>query len=650
MAQIIDTSQNIVIGWNTKCEEHTGFSRNEVVNSQSGLKQLYPDDDYRQNALAAFSDPTTTEQNWQLTTKSGEQRTISWSEYHLGIPTENWHCFIGVDLTERLHLEKTLTRRARELAALYETSLEMHAQQDSSMLLYQIVERAAELVGVEMGALYLLKPDKKFLELVVNHGIPEDMVALTLHIGEGLAGQVAKIGELLMLNDYQEWDGKMPADNPLPARRAIGIPLKLSENIIGVIKILDHERTGEFDPNEVRLLTLFADQAAIAIQNARLYEHVQHELTDLQKTEQAISKSLDFYLTLFDVFPVPVWRADLNGTLNYVNQSWLELTGHELGDGGLDVWIDAIHPDDAIQWQKNYLAAFQKQKPFEIEFRMKRFDDQFRYVVAIGQPFRDLNQELVGYIGLVYDITELRQTQQRLYDFSLERKRVEMVSEFLGYVSHDLRTPLSTIILNTYLIRQHDDPAKRERALTTLESQARRLEKIVHDLLDVSRLEVNITEMTFRFVDFGSLVVNIAKSYEESAREKNLVLEYRTQPDLQSIMANDQELKRAVGNIIENAIRFTEQGRIDVRAYQQEGRLYCEVRDTGIGISTENQPLIFDRFFKVNRARTDGSSGLGLAVAKKIIEAHGGKINVKSELGQGSAFWIILPIQFDVEE
>jgi signal transduction histidine kinase len=281
---------------------------------------------------------------------------------------------------------------------------------------------------------------------------------------------------------------------------------------------------------------------------------------------------------------------------------------------------------------------------------MKRFDDQFRYVVAIGQPFRDHNQELVGYIGLVYDITELRQTQQRLYDFSLERKRVEMVSEFLGYVSHDLRTPLSTIILNTYLIRQHDDPAKRERALTTLESQARRLEKIVHDLLDVSRLEVNITEMTFRFVDFGSLVVNTAKSYEESAREKNIVLEYRTQPDLQSIMANDQELKRAVGNLIENAIHFTDQGRIDIRAYQQEGRLYCEVRDTGIGISDENQPLIFDRFFKVNRARTDGSSGLGLAVAKKIIEAHGGKINVKSELGQGSAFWIILPVQFDVEE
>lgn len=651
MAQMIDSSKNTIIGWNKKCEEVTGFSRSEIINNSAGISQLYPDQDYRQHVLNALGDSQYPEQISQLTTKSGEQCTISWAKYDLDTPiSEHWNCFIGIDLTEQFVLEKTLTHRARELAALYDTSIEMHAQQDGSLLLYQIVERAAELVGVEMGALYLIKPDKKILELVVNHGIPEKIVALSLHIGEGLAGQVAQNGKILMLEDYQQWDGQMPPDNPLPARRAIGIPLKRSENVIGVINILDHQHTGEFDPNEVRLLSLFADQAAIAIQNARLYENVQHELTDLQRTEEAVSKSLDFYLSLFDVFPVPVWRADLNGTLNYVNRSWLELTGNQLGDGSLEVWIDAIHPDDILQWQKNYLAAFQNSKSFEIEFRMKRFDDQYRHVVAIGQPFHDLNEELGGYIGLVYDITELRQTQQRLYDFTLERKRVEMVSEFLGYVSHDLRTPLSTIILNTYLIRQHDDPAKRERALTTLESQARRLEKIVHDLLDVSRLEVNITEMTFKFVDFGQLVVSIAETYQEAADEKNLVFEYHTQPNLQSIMANDQELKRAVGNLIENALRYTENGRIDVRVYHQEGRLYCEVRDTGIGISEEHLPLIFDRFFKVNRARTDGSSGLGLAVAKKIVEAHGGKINVKSELGKGSVFWIILPIQFDLEE
>jgi PAS domain S-box-containing protein len=191
------------------------------------------------------------------------------------------------DLSARLaELEQTLARRTREMAALNETSMEINSQPNLSTLLNAIVEKAAALCSAHMGGLYLLQPDGETLELVVAYHLPGNFQGATIKLGEGLSGQIAQSGELMMIPDYSAWAGRAAIFSSGHFRRVLGVPLKVRDKIIGVINVTDNQKTGPFDADEVRLVSLFADQAAIAIEHTRLYEAAQRELADRTRAQR----------------------------------------------------------------------------------------------------------------------------------------------------------------------------------------------------------------------------------------------------------------------------------------------------------------------------------------------------------------------------
>jgi len=199
------------------------------------------------------------------------------------------------DITERKRAEEALQRDAREMAALYKTSLEINAQPDIPTLLRTIVERASGLLNVPMGGLYLMKPDGETLEVVVSHNLPKEYVGITLHLGEGVAGRVAQTSQPLMIEDYFAWEGRAKAFVEPLFHRVLGVPLKVSNRILGVI-IINDNKLGVFSEDEVRLVSLFADQAAIALENARLYgaEQDQREFAEtLREVSAVLVSTLD---------------------------------------------------------------------------------------------------------------------------------------------------------------------------------------------------------------------------------------------------------------------------------------------------------------------------------------------------------------------
>lgn len=203
---------------------------------------------------------------------------------------------VFTDISERAHAEQTLERRAQEMAALYRTSLEINAQLDLSTLLNAIVQRAVELVGARMGGLYMIEPGGQRLELVVGYNMPADYIGVRLELGEGLSGRIAQSGEPMMVADYQAWEGQADIYGDYPFRRVLGVPLKIGDRVIGVINVTDNEQTGPFDEDQVRLVSLFADQAAIAIENTRLFQETEQRLKELAllfEISTAISTSLD---------------------------------------------------------------------------------------------------------------------------------------------------------------------------------------------------------------------------------------------------------------------------------------------------------------------------------------------------------------------
>ena len=203
---------------------------------------------------------------------------------------------VFTDIGEQARAEAALAQRAREMAALYETTLEISAQRDLETLLKAIVERAAGLLGTSMGGIYLVQPDSEDLVLVVGHKMPPRSVGTVLGPGEGLSGRIAQSGEPMIVTDYRHWEGRAKVYEGEPFRRVLGVPMKIGERVIGVINLTDDRQTEPFGPDEVRLAGLFADQAAIAIENARLLqaEREQRELAEaLRQATASVSSSLD---------------------------------------------------------------------------------------------------------------------------------------------------------------------------------------------------------------------------------------------------------------------------------------------------------------------------------------------------------------------
>lgn len=172
-------------------------------------------------------------------------------------------------------------RHAEALTALHETALAINQQGDLTELLLAIVRHAADLVHAHMGGLYLMRPDRKSLELVITYNLPGELAGTVLPLGEGLSGQIALTGEVMAVDDYTAWEGRAAAYEGLPFRRVLGVPLKVKGAVIGVINVTDDTMVGPFDPDEVRLVQLFADQAAIAIQNSWLLAAGQRRSTSL---------------------------------------------------------------------------------------------------------------------------------------------------------------------------------------------------------------------------------------------------------------------------------------------------------------------------------------------------------------------------------
>jgi diguanylate cyclase (GGDEF)-like protein len=202
---------------------------------------------------------------------------------------------------ERQRYVATLQRHTQEMDALYTTSLEISTQLDPQVVLYSITEKATRLLGTQMSGLYLVSQDNHEVQLVAGYKMPESLIGSTLKMGEGLAGRVAQTGEALFVEDYHTWPGRSTVLDSVEIHRILAVPLKTNTTVIGVLDVFDADRAGPFEDHEIRLLTLFADQASNAVQNAHLFEAArQHarQMVLLNEIAQTAIRSLDFQLML----------------------------------------------------------------------------------------------------------------------------------------------------------------------------------------------------------------------------------------------------------------------------------------------------------------------------------------------------------------
>jgi two-component system, OmpR family, phosphate regulon sensor histidine kinase PhoR len=264
-----------------------------------------------------------------------------------------------------------------------------------------------------------------------------------------------------------------------------------------------------------------------------------------------------------------------------------------------------------------------------------------RHLEVSAVPIKGAADGTTGAVVLFHDITEL--------------KRLDQVrSDFVANVSHELRTPLS--ILRGYIETLLDNPkTSREelsRVLNVMERHSKRLGLLVDDLLSLARLESPSTKLEVSEVRVEELFSNVIRDWKEKLTAKNLKVIVDLGPGVQTIRADETRLQDVLYNLLENAVKYSrEGGQIRLEAAQRSGEIAFSVKDDGVGISRDQLPRIFERFYRADKARSRelGGTGLGLAIVKHIAQLHGGRVEAESELGRGTTIRVVLPVQLVVE-
>ncbi len=247
--------------------------------------------------------------------------------------------------------------------------------------------------------------------------------------------------------------------------------------------------------------------------------------------------------------------------------------------------------------------------------------------------------------GVTKDITERKEMETTQFKIAVQQERMKILSDFVRDTSHAFRTPLSLINSKLYLARRTEDAQERERHLNGIEEQAQRILTLVESLVTMIRLDSGI-EFETGTVSSSDLLKALEASYRTQIAEAGINLALELEPGLPLIRANLEQLNMALSHLIKNAIQHTAAGgSITLRArLQDDEQLALEVQDTGSGITPEELPRIFDRFYRGSESQNAPGFGLGLPIVARIVEGHGGQITVASKAGQGSTFTILVPL------
>ncbi|MFC0679216.1 PAS domain S-box protein [Lysobacter korlensis] len=360
------------------------------------------------------------------------------------------------------------------------------------------------------------------------------------------------------------------------------------------------------------------------------------------KASAALRESEARFRQMADTAPMMIWVCDADGACSYVSRRWSEFTGRlaesELGHG----WLEAIHPDDRELLRSALSEHGDRVGPFNCELRAMRWDGAYRWLLASGRPRTGSDGAFLGFIGASMDITERKEAEHALRE--ADRRK----DEFLATLAHELRNPLSPVRTGLQVLNLTDDPETGRRTRQMMERQLGHMVRLIDDLLDVSRItrgKVALRRERITLQQAVNAAVESARPMIEAANHR-LQVELPDQPLW--IDADPTRLAQVLGNLLTNAAKYTpDNGDIRLSAGERDGEAFVHVIDTGMGIPADSLADVFGMFAQVNRTldRAQGGLGIGLALARRLIEMHGGKIEARSEgLGRGSTFTVTLPL------
>ncbi len=514
-----------------------------------------------------------------------------------------------------------LSHPVRQWHYLLEIARALASSLDLREVLQLILQSAAEILQGEIGLL-AMRTRRGQLQVVATYGLSRQHLPRFRPLLDDIPYYRTEEGWHLSRRDILARLQLVAEATGLELRQVVALPLTVEDEFLGVIYIF---RTSErpFTVEEEYLLHTFADHAAIAMRNAQLYTALQLERNRL---EAIIENSADGIMIL-----------DADCRVEVINKTLSRMTGWPTEKARGKPGNAVLHLENATGQEpcERLDQGDIPKEPMHREGDIIRPGHRRITVEVTYTPIFDEHGELQYIIVNVNDITRFREAE-------------EMKSTFISVISHELKTPVALIKGYAATLRREDvrwDEETIREGLAIIEEEADRLTALIDNLLDASRIQAGGLTLKFEEVDLRQLIHAVADRFQAQTAAHTIVVD--VPEDLPHVWADPERVRQVLSNLLSNAIKYSPDGGVvRVGAWAENEHVTVYVADQGIGIPEEELPYIFDRFYRVDstlRRQTQGA-GLGLYLARALVEAHGGRIWVHSKPGEGSTFFFTLPI------
>lgn len=381
-----------------------------------------------------------------------------------------------------------------------------------------------------------------------------------------------------------------------------------------------------------KLLKLKNEELAAAqLATAKLND----ELEDMVKERTSeLLVSREHFKHLANNIPQMTWTNLPNGEVNYYNQQWYVYTGLSIEETQKWGWQNVVHPDDLKRTMEIYMHSMESGEIFEAENRYRKGSDGlYRWHLNRAVPLKNEDGDILFWAGTATDIED-------------QKKEIERKDEFIGIASHELKTPLTSLkgylqLMSAY--RKEEVPAKVAQYIDKAGQALGKLQRLVNDLLDVSKIQAGKLEYALQKIDINELIKSCIESSEHIYPDHEFRFEAAGSL---TVTGNAERLEQVIMNLVNNAVKYSPGNEtVILKTQLHEKTIRTSVTDFGIGLSADQKELIFERFYRVeDKKHMISGLGMGLFISSEIIRNHGGTISVTSEIGKGSTFYFDLPI------
>ncbi len=369
---------------------------------------------------------------------------------------------------------------------------------------------------------------------------------------------------------------------------------------------------------------------------------------------KALHESEENYRTVVKTVREVIFKTDASGVLTFLNPYWSEITGYSIDECIGSLLFDYIVTEDRKKTVDQFIAVVYRKLEFcKLEVRFITSDQKFRWLEINARTIIGDDQNIHGISGTLSDVHERKLTEDELImarDRAEESDRIK--SAFLAQMSHEIRTPLNIIlgyssVLNEIIEKEFTKEYKRE--FKAIENAGKRLQRTIDLILNMSVVQSGNYETTPELINIHKLFEDMLAEFESNASEKGVAIEFKDNSDVDKITGDLYTLKQAFQNLVDNAIKFTKEGKVTVKIYRKKRyMLSVDISDTGIGISKEYLAKLFEPFTQEDEgySRRFEGNGLGLALTKKYLDMNGAEISVKSNKDKGTVFTVHIPLTF----